>query len=456
MTVVAGALLLILLLAGCTPVETDGTTDPSTPSPGIGVDAQATPGAEDGATDPATAPSPTVLPTPTDVAFDLGVTDEACPDATNPDNGCIYLGTVLDLSPDSAGVDSPLHVAARDAFWERVNESGGIGGFDVDVVTRGSGGEGTNGETPVAGVLAMALVGGRDGTRALLPRLRAEGILAVPVAPPPSAWLFEPVLLESGTTDCLQAMNGLDHLVEVQERAVDAVAVIHVAGEVGDDLTAGARRWAFGSGAALATVPIPAGPEIADEVVPRALEGAPDVLLLATTAEEARVLIDRALAQGFGGVVLLTDHVAERLDLDEAAGEALRDRVVVTGPWEHIDADTPGHQALREQLGDIELRAAHIATWASSYALLTVLRQAVADGDLTRAGLRDALARTIEVDYEGILPVGAGNLAGEANGRAERTTAISRMETNEVGGITTIEAFYGGPTARDHDLSTPC
>ena len=33
-----------------------------------------------------------------EVAFDVGVTAEPCPDSPNPDNGCIYLGVISDLT----------------------------------------------------------------------------------------------------------------------------------------------------------------------------------------------------------------------------------------------------------------------------------------------------------------------------------------------------------------------
>ena len=62
-----------------------------------------------------------------------GVTDEACPDAVNEDNGCIYLGTISDLTQ---GPFAPLGVPiteAQKAFWQRVNEDGGIGGYDINV-----------------------------------------------------------------------------------------------------------------------------------------------------------------------------------------------------------------------------------------------------------------------------------------------------------------------------------
>ena len=51
----------------------------------------------------------------------------------NEDNGCIYLGTISDLTQ---GPFAPLGVAiteAQKAFWQRVNEDGGIGGYDIDV-----------------------------------------------------------------------------------------------------------------------------------------------------------------------------------------------------------------------------------------------------------------------------------------------------------------------------------
>ncbi len=62
-----------------------------------------------------------------------GVSEDACPEAVNEDNGCIYLGTISDLTQ---GPFAPLGVAITDAqkaFWQRVNEDGGIGGYDIDV-----------------------------------------------------------------------------------------------------------------------------------------------------------------------------------------------------------------------------------------------------------------------------------------------------------------------------------
>ena len=67
------------------------------------------------------------------IATDVGVTSEACPEAVNPDNGCIYLGTLSDLTVGPFAAAGPTIVAGQEAFWARVNEAGGIGGYDVDV-----------------------------------------------------------------------------------------------------------------------------------------------------------------------------------------------------------------------------------------------------------------------------------------------------------------------------------
>src|SRR4029450_13890719 len=68
------------------------------------------------------------------VKTDIGVTSEPCPGSANKDRGCIYLGTLSDLTE---GPFAPLAVPITDAqkdFWERVNASGGIGRkYDVDV-----------------------------------------------------------------------------------------------------------------------------------------------------------------------------------------------------------------------------------------------------------------------------------------------------------------------------------
>ena len=66
-------------------------------------------------------------------ATDVGVTSDPCPDAVNEDNGCIYLGTLSDLTVGPFAAAGPLIIDGQEAFWQRVNEDGGIGGYDINV-----------------------------------------------------------------------------------------------------------------------------------------------------------------------------------------------------------------------------------------------------------------------------------------------------------------------------------
>ena len=66
---------------------------------------------------------------------DFGVTNEPCPQAIDTSKGCIYLGTISDLTEGPFKVLAVPITEAQKAFWRRVNEQGGIGGYEVDVTT---------------------------------------------------------------------------------------------------------------------------------------------------------------------------------------------------------------------------------------------------------------------------------------------------------------------------------
>src|SRR5688572_26920607 len=122
------------------------------------------------------------------IQTDFGVTSEPCPDAIDETKGCIYLGTLSDLT---VGPFQPLAVpitAAQKAFWDRVNEEGGIGGYEIDVTTY----VGDNKYDPQVttqvynemkpNILALAQTLGSPTTAAILPDLKSSNIVAAPAA----------------------------------------------------------------------------------------------------------------------------------------------------------------------------------------------------------------------------------------------------------------------------------
>lgn len=90
---VAGMAVLAVVVAACTGDVDAGDGIATGAATGSAIDVDPTV-AKDAPMEAATA----TAGRDADVAFDVGVTEEACPDAVNPDNGCIYLGTISDLS----------------------------------------------------------------------------------------------------------------------------------------------------------------------------------------------------------------------------------------------------------------------------------------------------------------------------------------------------------------------
>ncbi len=141
-----------------------------------------------------------------------GVTSDPCPNAVNEDNGCIYLGQISDLTQ---GPFAPLGVPITDsmkAFWQQVNEDGGIGGYDIDVETYIRDNL-YNPETHSQvyneiepDVLAIAQTLGSPTTAAILENLESDEVLAVP-ASWTSGWEFEDNIMESGAPYCMEAIE---------------------------------------------------------------------------------------------------------------------------------------------------------------------------------------------------------------------------------------------------------
>src|SRR6266508_423346 len=133
------------------------------------------------------------------VKTDIGVTKEACPQAVNANHGCIYLGSISDLTSGPFKALAVPITDAQKAFWARVNKAGGIGGYDVDVTTYVR----DNKYNPevhnqvyqeIKGkVLALAQTLGSPTTAAIINDLKTNKIVAAP-ASWTSAWAFEDVI----------------------------------------------------------------------------------------------------------------------------------------------------------------------------------------------------------------------------------------------------------------------
>ncbi len=269
---------------------------------------------------------------PDEIITDIGVTAEACPEAVNPDNGCIYLGILSDLTEGPFAPLATEVVTGQEAFWASVNAEGGVGGYDVNVseYTR------DNKYDPAVhsqeyrsiepNVLALAQSLGTAQTQAILSDMDADDVVAAP-ASWWSGWQFPEddngLVLESGSSYCIMAMSGLDWYSENKNEITKVVAV-GPPGDFGGDYAAGVQAWAEANdvefGGFIEALPNSlAGNQ--DATVQQILDSGADVVALAHRTGGDR----RDRRQG-GGAGLRRPIPRCRPDLEPAAAEPARGR----------------------------------------------------------------------------------------------------------------------------------
>lgn len=399
----------------------------------------------------------------------VGVTSEPCPEAVNEDNGCIYLGVISDLSIGPFASYGPELVQGHEDFWARVNEAGGISGYDVNTSEYIRDGEYDPQVYPQVyreiepDVLALAETLGTPQTQAILGDMQADNVVGA-ASTWWSGWNFDEddggVVLESGSSYCFHSMSGLDWLSENRAEPESVVAVGFPT-DFGLDFGAGVDAW--GEANDVEVLPfIETGPNSAvgnqDAVVQRILEEQPDVVGLAVGPTEAAEIVGKAAAQDFTGTFLgfLASWNPALLQTEAApALEALYLNVATHGPY---GSDSDAHQAMLEARGegDNPPNDGYTYGWVTQYPIKAVLEQAAENGDLTREGVVAAVDGT-EVDFEGALPT--VTLGGDPNENADRSVTISEVDTEGETygqGITPVATAYVGPTAESYDYTAAC
>ncbi len=343
-----------------------------------------------------------------------GVGDDPCPGSSDPDRGCIHLGTLADRSPGTGQLTDELLAGQRD-FWQRINDAGGIAGRDVHLADHVVD-VGEDAQEQFAAyeeleeeVLALATLPGDAVADEVAAAMDADDVLGVAGswwsgwhAPP------APTVLAAPSSHCLEAMLALDwYAAEVEQPA--GVMAVSDAARYGDDVAAGAGLWAERSPEVRWAGHVefdPDGDEAAvDAAVQAVLRGNADVVQLGVPAREAAVIVRKAAAHGFDGSFIggWPSWHADLLDDPESA-QALQALYHHVAPWDGLEADSAAHSAMRAAVGEAPPDShAYLAGWISSYPLLAALQRAADTGELTRTTLREAVTG-MNVDFEGARP----------------------------------------------------
>lgn len=414
-------------------------------------------GEDAGATEPAAAGSEATT-SEVAVSTDSGVSDEACANAVNPDNGCIYLGVISDFTGTFAGLGEPIARGVA-AFWERINEDGGIGGYDIDATTlvRDNGySPETHNEVyqeikPDIAALAMSL--GSPTTAAILDDLEANNIVTVP-ASWTSNYVFSEIVLENGASYCIESQNAVSWASENLD-GISSVMAIHYPGDYGADAAYGAKYAAEELGLEFTAVETEPGQDNQAGAIEAIVSQQPDLVIPTTGPTDLATIVGQAAAQGYQGQYVGTSPTWNPGLVDSPAFEALQNQFHQSRPSAtYSEGEGAGFDALREAFGE-EGDDGVLTGWIGQYPLKAAIEQAVEGGDVTREAIFEAATSLDGVDFEGMLPEGSGNFAaGEAYPRA---TIIAEPDAETSTGVSSVTDFVTSDVAEGFDFGDqPC
>lgn len=400
------------------------------------------------------------------ITFDVGVTEDPCPEAINPNNGCIYLGVLSDLTEGPFAPLATQVVTGQQDFWKYVNEQGGISGFDVNMSSNTR----DNKYDPAVhsqeyrsiepNILALAQTLGTPQTQAILSDMEADNVIGVP-ASWWSGWQFPAndggVILESGSSYCIAAMSGLDWWVE-NKTPIKKLIAVGYPGDYGGDYAAGAEKWAAANGVEFAGFVETAPNAVAgnqDAAVSAIIDSGADLVAIGIGPGEVAEVIGKAVASGYEGQFLGAAPTWNPLLLQTAAAPALLATYTNVGTTGAFGTPSAAMDAMQAQLGEGVLPSNDGFTygWVWQYPLKAALEKAAASGDLTREGLVAAVQGGVEVDYEGALP---NSLVGGPPADVDRSVSINIPSEDAALGIETLLTGYVGPTAAAFDYTEPC
>jgi ABC-type branched-subunit amino acid transport system substrate-binding protein len=399
------------------------------------------------------------------LSTDVGVTAEACPDAVNPDNGCIYLGVLSDLSEGPFVALAQPGLEGLEDFWQRVNENGGIGGYDIDVTENVR----DNKYDPQTqsqayreiepNILALAVTLGTPPTQAILGDMDADDVIGAP-ASWWSGWSFpeedDGLILESGHSYCIESMVGLDWFTE-EKGEPQRVLAVGYPGDYGGDYAAGAEAWAEANDVTYAGF-VETGPNAVvntqDAAVEQVVDSNADVVAIAVGPLETAEIIGKAAAEGFTGQFVGAVPTWNPALLESEAAPAIEALYTQVAPFEAFGGDTEAHQAMNDALGgEAPANDGYTWGWVWQYPMKAALEAAVENGDLTRAGLR-SVVDGLEVDYEGILPT--ATYGEDPNATVDRTAVIATPDPEAPLAISAVATGVTGETADAYDYTAAC
>lgn len=370
-----------------------------------------------------------------DVLTDFGVTDDT-----------INLGILTDLTGPFASLSTGI-VQGNQLVYDTINEDGGICGRQIELDIQNHGYDvqqavqlynqvGPN-------VLGITQLIGSPMTTALLEQITADEMVTAP-ASWASTLLENEYILMGGTTYDLEMINGIQWMVDQGMIAEgDTVGHIYVEGEYGANGLLGAQYAAQELGLTLVETQVKStDQDLSGAISSLGSQGVTAIFLTTTPAQTASA-VGSAVAGGLTIPFLGNNPVFAPALLDSPAAAALEASLFVEASTAPYSSDTPEGQDLRDRLVEKFPEASPNGGQFYGYGVATiyaaVIQRACDNGDLTRAGLQQALTETTDGDTGGII---AALDYSEPGSSPSREIYIAQPSAADEGGLALVEDLF--------------
>jgi ABC-type branched-subunit amino acid transport system substrate-binding protein len=459
-------LALVLVAVACGGDDDDSTADTGDTEPVAGdtgsdtsAEADAPQGEETTTAESDVAPS--------EVRTDVGVDDQV-----------IRIGYNADLSGAFATLVIPI-IDATEVYWEMVNEAGGIADRVVepivldnayDVPKHLENYEILAGEGPEA-VVMIGQSTGSPHTAATADLLVEDDLAAIPLSFY-SGWADPAIganVFEVQANYCVESLNGITYM---SENHGDNVAIISFPGEYGQDGAQGAKKAVEELG--LNVVYDGEGAVVvgADQtpVINEIVNSGADFVWTTINPSTLAEIMGGAIQQGFTGAWAgnAPSFNFQLLGTDSApAFDQYYTHFAYNALW-NTD-DTPGMTEvvteMRERRPAAPISDQYLIGWINGIIVQTILEEAAANGDLTRAGVL-AAANSVTVDLKGLAP--NQTWAGDPNDYIVRESYVYDVDASlytgdltvsdeEAGtGFALIDGPYASPLAQEFEFEGAC
>ena len=386
------------------------------------------------------------------------------------------------LNTDLTGIFAPLTTKITDAhlaYWEWVNDNGGIQGWTIepvvldnayDVPTHLENYEVMSGDGPES-VVMFATSTGSPHSASTAELLIEDNMAAIPLSWY-SGWADPSIgknLFEVQTNYCIEAINGTTYMAETYG---PNVAIATFPGDYGQDAARGVKIAADALGLNIVYDGEGAVIPGADQtpVITGIVESGADWVWVTVNPAHTAQLLGGSAAAGFTGqwigsapswnpALLLVDGFKELAD----AYYTHSTYTVLLGVGE-ADGMQELLQVMREYRPEASWDDFYIVSWIQGYVVHQILDQAISNGNITRAGVL-AAANQVTADLNGLAP--NQSWVGNPNDNVVRETYLYDVDLslytagatisdeNGNSGFSLIKGPYASETALNWEYE-PC